>query len=210
MSNVCSVWRASGLRALLGFGLIISTFGTVPPVEAQEGQRPPQVAPRSTQKPATAPTQAPAATSPAANTARTEIRTIEAWTVTCNFGADGARTGCSAVLRVTQRDTNRVVLVWTLARANDGRLFARIDTLPGVLITPGVELKFTSGAPRRLPYVACQPSGCVAEGPMDDAFIRQATASTSIETVVQGADGRAYNFTFAPTGINQAIDLVRR
>jgi invasion protein IalB len=159
------------------------------------------------------------ADSGAAVSARTEIKAVDAWEVTCSYDKDDRKIGCNALLRITQAGTAatakepaqppRVIMVWALSKANDGSLYSEFQTLSGVRIQPGVQLKMGSAAPRTVPFDSCGTNACVAIAAMDPAFVQQANSATQVEATVQGTDGKAYTATFAPKGIDRAIAAVR-
>ncbi len=179
-------------------GLFASLALTAIPV-AHAQKSPPQVAPRA------AAAQQAAADAPA----RTEIKTLDAWALTCSYGKDDTKIGCAAELRVTEKDHGKVVLVWTLGKSADGKIVGALETLTGVLIQPGVEMKLGSAAARALPFTACTNGGCVANFALDDAFLKAAAAATSVETTILGVDSKKYTFTFSPKGLDKAIEAIR-
>jgi invasion protein IalB len=150
--------------------------------------------------------------------ARTEINAMDAWEVNCAYDKDNRKLGCSAVLRVTQPASQasateparpeRVFMVWALSKANDGAVYSSFQTLTGIRVQPGLQLKLDAAAPRMVPFDSCGTTTCVAIAPMDSDFLRQARSATQIQATVQGADGRAYTATFVPKGIDRAIAAV--
>jgi invasion protein IalB len=163
----------------------------------------------ATTTPATAPAIAPAVP------ARTEITTMDTWQVTCLYDKDNHKLGCNAVLRVTQPGAPatdkepsrpaRVFMVWALSKANNGSVYSSFQTLTGVRVQPGLQLKLDSAAPRTIPFDSCGTSSCLAIAAMDPDFLKQAKGVTQIQATVQSADGKAYTATFAPKGLDRAI-----
>ena len=149
---------------------------------------------------------------------RTEITTVDDWEVTCAFDKGNRKVGCNAVLRVTQPGApatgneparpDRVFIVWALSRAADGRVYSSFQTLTGVRVQPGLQLKFDSTAPRTIPFDSCGATFCVAIAAMDPQFLTMARGVSQIQATVQATDGRAYTATFAPKGIDRAISAV--
>ncbi len=178
-------------------GLAASVLAAATAAEAQKATT--QVAPR----PAAA--QKAAAEAPA----RTEIKTLDAWSLTCRYGKDDKKIGCAALLRVTEKDHGKVVLVWTLGKSADGKIVGALETLTGVLIQPGVEIKLGSSATRVLPFTACTNAGCFANFAVDDAFLKEAASATTVEATILGVDSKKYTFTFSPKGMDKAIAAIR-
>ena len=146
---------------------------------------------------------------------RTEITTMDTWQVTCSYDKDNRKLGCNAVLRVTQPGTPatdkeparaaRVFMVWALSKANDGSVYSSFQTLTGVRVQPGLQLKLDSAMPRTIPFDSCGTASCVAIAAMDPEFLKQARGVSQIQATVQSVDGRAYTATFAPKGLDRAI-----
>jgi invasion protein IalB len=143
---------------------------------------------------------------------RTEILTYDNWTVTCRDPGDPKeKRVCSAELDIVQ-DANgqrRTVLAWIIGLNKEGVPTTVIRFPPGVSVAPGIELKFADKS-RKIPIATCEPSYCEATAPMDDAFIKDASAIVQAEAVVQASDGRAVNFTINMKGFAQALALVRK
>ena len=153
----------------------------------------------------------------AADQARTEVKSLGDWQVSCVYGAKGAKVGCDAVLRVLQAApaqqgkpaSNRVVLIWTLSKGANAVITSRIEAQTGVLIAPGLQVGLDAGAARALPFAHCTPASCTALAQMDADFQQQAAAARKAAITVQAVDGEAYTYTFAPTGIDRALAAVR-
>jgi len=90
---------------------------------------------------------------------------------------------CSASLRVAAQVQNQrhLLLLWELGLNNkDGRFISAFRVPPIVGIKKGdriatengVEVKFGNGQPRRINFMWCGPKQCVAEGLIDDAFVK--------------------------------------
>lgn len=145
----------------------------------------------------------------AASPLRTEITRFEAWSVTCQYGQDGSSATCSASLRVNQQGTGRGLLNWSIGRAADGKLVQSVQTLSGVQIAPGVQLKAGPKGEVTLPYVSCAGAECAAAGPLEAEFLRKAVQAKSMAVVVRAVDGKDYTFTFSANGLRQAAAAVQ-
>lgn len=157
---------------------------------------------------------AQAQTLPPGASARTEILTYDNWTVTCReVWEPREKRTCTAELSIVQEanKTRRVLLAWVIAAPNkDGVLTSTLRFLPGVQIGPGVELKFSDKARRKFPITTCEPAYCEATIPLDDAFVRDASAVTQAEAIIQSSDGRQANITINMTGFTRALAMVRK
>lgn len=147
-----------------------------------------------------------------AASARTEILTYDNWTVTCRDGQPKEKRVCSAELAISQEANNqrRVVFAWLMGLGKDNVPTSALRFLPGVSITPGLELKFPEKAVRKVPITVCEPTHCEATTPMDDAFVKEASAALQAEVVLQASDGRQVTFTVNMKGFSQALAAVRK
>jgi invasion protein IalB len=203
----------------------------LPVQESQLRQAPQAQAPQTSQAPGGAPTtqrsqtQAPGS---APTTQRTETTKYDSWVVTCQEGAGTAKKSCSASLRVAAQGQNQrqqLVLAWDIGFNKDGRFVSAFAVPPLVatkkgdkaatgplLVQNGVELKFGNGQARRLSFMWCGPKQCVAEGLIDDAFIKEALANTNANATITlyTADGTASPMEIPIKGIDKAISATRK
>ncbi len=142
---------------------------------------------------------------------RTEILNFENWVVTCNEFAEGARTRvCSAALQIVQPNSNQVVFNWTIALDTSKQLVAVVQTPTGVLIPPGVELRVGKAALHKIPFASCDTGRCIATMPMDNALLREMSATPTAEAVVQGSQGNTVTFTIQLRGFDKAYAVLSR
>lgn len=163
------------------------------------------------QKAAPAPPQK-AAQAPAATSTRTEILQFDGWTVTCQDGAAGAKKACSALLRIVQNDAQnqpRVVFTWVIGQ-RDGKLLSALNVPTGVQIAPGVEVKTGAKDAKKHGFANCQPAQCEVVIPMDDAFIKDASASPTTDVSVVAIDGRTVKFSVNMKGFDKAVAELRK
>ncbi|MFO1079085.1 MAG: invasion associated locus B family protein [Reyranellaceae bacterium] len=156
--------------------------------------------------------QKPAAQTPPAAQARTEILTYENWTVTCRDATDPKEKRiCSAELVISQEANNqrRPVFVWILGLNKDNQPANLWRFITGISVQPGLELKFADKS-RKVPISTCEPSFCDATLPVDDAFAKEASALVQAEAVIQTNDGRQITFTINMKGFAQALAAIRR
>jgi invasion protein IalB len=195
----------NAMRAI-GVAVALTVAGMATMTGAQ--QRPKAVPPHSAQA------QAPAPASNAATvTGRTEILTYDNWTVTCVDGREPKeKRVCSAELNIFQevQGQRRAMFSWVMGLNKDGVPTIALRFPPGVLIAPGVELKFADRAPRKVPIISCEPAVCEASTTLDDGFIRDASSVIQGEAVIQASDGRLANFTINMKGFAQAAAAIRR
>jgi invasion protein IalB len=182
-----------------------------PEVEAQSGAKPAQSAP----KPAAQTPAAPA--TPAAPTApqRTETVVYDSWTVTCrDTVGTTSKKACSAALalQIVQENQRQVLGAWVIARDNDGALVTFLQTPMlqpgGVDLQKGVELKLAKV--RKLNYSSCDPRNCEASLIMDDAMVKETTASADATITIYAKNGSGVNIQMPIKGIDKAIASIGR
>jgi invasion protein IalB len=180
-------------------------------------------APPATQPQTRQPTAAPAAPARQGPDAPRRVETTQynSWSVTCEETVGGtAKRNCFANLRlVNQRQAT--VLNWEIGHDPEGHLMTAIHVAPAmavkngdqvevgpIAIPYGVELKFGNGIVRRLSFVTCGPQQCVAQGVIDDAFLKEANASTNATLTIHTPAG-AVPFETAINGIDKALASTR-
>lgn len=201
------------LRALaLGLAALAASAAS-----AQQGAAPPRPAPARAPSPPAPPAPvepqagtaaAPAQPAPAPQPIRTEIVVHDGWTVTCREFADKRRT-CSGTLQVVQSQNNQVVFVWILGKNAESKLMSVLQTPTGIALAPGVEVKMTRGAARKAVFVNCDQNRCEATLDADDAFIRDASASESVDATIIGTNGQGVKFTMPLKGFDKAVAALR-
>ena len=140
---------------------------------------------------------------------RMETTVYDRWTVTCQevVGAEAKKT-CSAALRVVDSQ-QKLVILWEIARAKDGKIHAIMQTPTGVMVQKGVDLKIGEAAVGKLDYDACVPQNCEATGAMDDPVIKKMMAAPEMMITIHAKDGRDVHFKFPLAGIDKAVAAVR-
>jgi invasion protein IalB len=200
-----------------------TVFTAVPNQAAVENKSPaPSAAPireAQTRPPAPA---AAAPAKPAQDAPRKiETTTYDSWTVTCDATAGGAaKKKCLATLRVVNQNRG-LVLNWQIGSNEENRYITAIHipsaiavkqgdkTVGGpILVGSGIELKFGNGGARRLSFITCGPKQCVAEGLIDDGFIKEAIANTKATLTIH-TPGADVPLEVAITGIDKAISSTR-
>jgi invasion protein IalB len=140
---------------------------------------------------------------------RTEILTFEHWTTTCRDFHEGPREHvCTAELKVAKSDSRQVLLDWVIGLDQNDKPIAVIETLPGVLIAPGVALRLGK-TERKLPFTSCFPTHCAASMPVDGKFVKDIGAASEAEVVIQAPNGRAVKFKFPIQGFAKAYAALR-
>lgn len=141
---------------------------------------------------------------------------VGAWQLSCPYDENGKRSGCVASLRVTQPSTEGapgveglVVMEWTISKNAQGALESRFAMRTGVMLAPGLRLKFDGSAERTLVFLACDARACVVRLPMDELLVSEAGNAKEVAAAVVGIDRRTYTYTFDPAGIDKVIKLVR-
>jgi invasion protein IalB len=153
-----------------------------------------------------------------------ETTQYDSWVVTCQDAADGGgKKTCFASLRVVNQN-KRVLMNWQIGLNSEGRLVTAVHvpsaiairqdnkTVGGAIrVAEGVELKFGNGPVRRLSFATCGPQQCVAEGPIDDGFIKEAIANVNGKAnIAVHTVGGVIPFDVPMKGIDKAISSVRK
>src|SRR6185369_13909955 len=101
---------------------------------------------------------------------RTETTNFDNWVLSCREFVEGPKKRtCAMTVAVQKTDTNRTVLSWTVRQTEKG-LVSVVETLPGISITPGIQLKLENGpAERKIPIEISEPNWCSGSLPMDKA-----------------------------------------
>jgi invasion protein IalB len=141
---------------------------------------------------------------------RTDIQYFDNWTVTCNEFAEGPRTRvCAALLQVVQQENNQRVFAWNITLDNNKQMLTELQTLTGVAIPPGVELRIGKNV-RKVPFTACDTAGCLASLPMDAALVRELTASPTVDAVIQARQGNAVQYNIQMKGFDKAVAVLSK
>jgi invasion protein IalB len=142
---------------------------------------------------------------------RTEILKFDNWMLTCNEFAEGPRTRvCSALTRAYNNQSKQLVFQWTFGLDNNKQLVTVIETLPGVAIPPGVELRVGKSAAHKIPYVTCETGVCVAKSNVDANLLRDLTGSPSADVVIQGSQGNTVQFPVPLKGFERAYAVLSK
>jgi invasion protein IalB len=171
---------------------------------------------QSRQKPTTAPK-----TSGAQRVVTTKY---DSWVVTCVESVSGAaKKTCTAQLKAMNQNRREILMDWQIGLNKDGHFVTAFYVPPSLaikhnnqtvggplLIQNGLELKFGNGPARRINYIWCGPKQCFAEALIDDAFVKEANASTVATITVHTAGGAAIPMQIPIKGIDKAISLTRK
>jgi invasion protein IalB len=168
--------------------------------------------------------QAPAGSPSSSPSRRVESTTYDSWVVVCQDAVGNvAKKTCAATLQVIGPDKRQMLLNWQISLNKDG-LFVTAFRIPPamatkkgdqtvggpLLIQNGLELKFGNGPARRINYVWCGPQQCFAEALIDDAFIKDALASTQATVTINTEGGGPIPLEFSIKGIDKAISSTRK
>jgi invasion protein IalB len=141
---------------------------------------------------------------------RTEILNFDSWSVTCAEFSEPKSKTCSAVLQISQPNTNQVVFSWTVGLDNNKQLVSVMQTPTGVIITPGVELRIGKSPARKLPFTSCDAGRCVATTLMDNNLLRDIAAAPTAEAIIQGSQGNTVQFNIQLKGFDKAYAVLIR
>lgn len=195
--------RKMVISAITACGLAMSAYGA----ESAEKQR--RVAAGSE-----APSGPPAAatTQPAPKIVRTETMAYDNWTVSCVYtDQGGAKSDCSAVLRIAEKinDAPRVIFTWIIANQN-AKPVSVLSVPTGVVIGPGVEVKIGAGPVTKYGYSLCAPDHCEAVIPMDSSVLTAMKRAPETEATIVGLRGQSVKFTVNMKGFDQALAAVMK
>lgn len=152
---------------------------------------------------------------------RVETTVYNSWAVTCRDNPGGAaKKRCLASFRA--RENRREVLLWQIGFNKSGHFVTTVHTPSAlavrrgkrrvggaILIRNGVELKFGKGPARVLKFVMCGPRQCVAEGPVDEAFMKEAAANSRASVTIHTTGG-GITLKLSIKGIDKAIASARK
>ncbi|WP_027519156.1 invasion associated locus B family protein [Bradyrhizobium sp. WSM1417] len=165
-----------------------------------------QKAPAAPAKPSEGAPPQQGAETPAPQAEKTETTNFENWILNCREFVEGPKKrSCAMTVSVRKSDTNRVVLSWTVRPNDKGQLMSIVETLPGISIPPGIQLKFEkSSATKTIPIEVCEPAWCAGSLAMDKAFIQEASASGKVMIVITSSTGQPVQFEFPIKGFEKA------
>jgi invasion protein IalB len=142
---------------------------------------------------------------------RTETINYENWILTCREALEGAKKRtCAATVALQRTETGQTVFALTVQLNEQGKLTAAVQTLTGVAIAPGVEIKLEKSAARKLAFESCEPSHCTAALVADTAFLREASAAASVSITLQSIDGKPVNIAFPIKGFDKAYSKMTK
>jgi invasion protein IalB len=165
---------------------------------------------RTPAPPAAHPAATPSAAPPAAAETRPpeKIETInfENWILTCRELLDGPKKrNCSMTVAVNKADTNQTIVSWTARQGDNGQLTSVIQTVPGVLLAPGIQLKLENAmAPRKIAFEVCEPNWCSGSVPMDKAFVQEVVGASKVTITVTSSNGQPFTLEFPIKGFEKA------
>jgi invasion protein IalB len=157
---------------------------------------------------------------PADTAQQIENKAVGAWQLSCSTDKTSKKSNCIGILRITQqiaeptekepqKTVAKVALAWIISKAPNGKLMTSIETPSGVIIKPGVEMIFDKSPAKTIPFATCNPQSCIATSEMNDAFLKQARSAAKVEVKIQSPIGKAFAYTFEPTGIKDVIKSIQ-
>ena len=199
----------------LGTGIVLAAMsfsgaavGAPPTTPAPTAPAPLAPAPAVGQAPAAQPapageTPAPPPEAPAPY--RTEILTIESWTVTCqDFLVPKQKRVCAATLRVVRQGTQQVIMALNVGSDDSGRPIGMLTTPTGVIIGKGVELA-VGPTPRKLAFETCDTAQCTANISFDEKLSRDLQAASAVDVTLTTINGNSIKVNFGVKGFDKAL-----
>ena len=191
----------AALLAATPFAVLFSEdTGAVTVAQTQQAQA--QTRSAQNQPPAAAPA-APA------GPVKTETQSFDNWVLTCQElpPAAGAKTGkktCFAVLRITDNQSKRVVVVWKIGKDGKDVPTIPITTPTGVIVRDGVDLVLGQNT-RKLAYQWCNGTECEASIAYDAALSKELSAAKEATISFRLQDGRQVNVKVGVTGVDKVL-----
>lgn len=141
---------------------------------------------------------------------RTETRTFENWSVTCEeFARQPGKSVCSAVLKIVDPKSGRVLFAWLLARqVKTGQIIGLFQTPTGVLVEPGITFQFADGKPRKFGYTSCEQGRCSTVVPMGLSIRKEIGRAKAGKITIVSTTGQRIHFQVAPAGFASAYAAV--
>ncbi len=136
------------------------------------------------------------------------------WKTTATFGSwqvqcqEANAKACRAVLQVLK--DKQVIMAWLVGTDGKGVLQNVLQTPTGVMVSAGVDVKVGSSAARHANFLTCTPQGCTAAVPMDDAFIKDATAAQKTDVVLYAMNGQSIDFGIPTGGLDKAVAALKK
>ena len=131
--------------------------------------------------------------------------TFGSWQVQCQ---ESNAKFCRAVLQVI-RD-KQVIMTWLVGPDGKGVLQNVLQTPTGVMVSAGIDIKVGSAAARHANFMTCGPQGCAAAAPMDEAFIKDASAAAKTDVVLYAPNGQSVDFGIPTGGLDKAVAALRK
>ena len=163
--------------------------------------------------PAAAPVVAPAAPAAAAPEQadapppyRTEILTIDSWTVTCqDYLVPKPRRICGGQLRVVRQGTQQVIMALNVSADEANHPRAVLTTPTGVSVAKGIDLVVGAAAARKLAYETCDASQCTANFALDEKLTKELQAASNVDVTLTAINGSTIKVGFGVKGFDKAL-----
>lgn len=141
---------------------------------------------------------------------RTETRTFDNWTVTCEeYARTRGKQICSAALKIVDRKSRRTLFAWLLARqARSGRVVGLVQTPTGILIEPGIIFRFAAKNARKFSFTSCEPGRCSTVIPLGLAMRKEISRAKIGVVTIKSTAGQLINFKIALKGFAEAYAAV--
>lgn len=145
---------------------------------------------------------------------KTETQSFDNWVLTCQelpatAGAKIGRKTCFAVLRVTDSQSKRVVLVWKIGRDGKDVPTIALTTPTGVLVRDGVDL-VVGQTTRKLAYQWCNATDCEASLAYDQALAKELAGAKEATIAFRLQDGRQVNVKVGIGGVDKVLASLQK
>jgi invasion protein IalB len=188
----------NGLSALPGLGVLALAVGLAAPHAGATGPNPEAATP-----------------APSGTVYKTEVINNDHWITVCRYTDSALRQRtCGTSVRVTEQNTNRLLLVFSVFRDGQRQLQGVLIVPTGVMIAPGASLAIDGGPETRRAFTACEPADCVAALPVDQTMIERLRKATTGIVHFTLQNGKVQSVSFPMGGFAQALpylqDIPRR
>ena len=138
------------------------------------------------------------------------VATYGSWEARCATPPGRTTQLCTAVLQVVNNQNKNVLMSWIIGPDEKGGLQTIFQTPTGVMIGNGVDVKMGTAAARKFSFQSCGPQQCTASGPMNDAFVKEVTASERANITLTAANGQELNFGIPVSGFDKALAVIKK
>ena len=122
-----------------------------------------------------------------------------------------SQTICQIVQTLTEKSADRPVLQVAVGYLPEAEKPVAAFLLPlGVWLPPGLQLRVDDGKAGRVPFEACDPSGCHAGVELDDEFIAMMKKGNELNVTFGGRNRKGITVPVSLQGFTAALDSLKQ